>query len=64
MKTYERHEIKSQKIEIAQWKNDKQKIDEESLKLYCLVKKSKRKPINLICNFDELKWEKSLNINK
>ena len=29
------------KSETAQWKNDKPKIDEESLKLYGLVKKAR-----------------------
>ena len=40
MKTYEDNKLRSQKSEIAQWKNDKRKIDEESLQLYGLVKKA------------------------
>ena len=31
LKTYEDNKLRSQKSEIAQWKNDKRKIDEESL---------------------------------
>ena len=40
MKTYEDNKFRSQKSEIAQWKNDKRRIDEESLQLYGLVKKA------------------------
>ena len=40
MKTYEDDKLRSLKCEIAQWKNDKRKIDEESPQLYGLVKKA------------------------
>ena len=40
MKTYEDNNFRSQKSEIAQWRNDKRKIDEESLQLYGVVKKA------------------------
>ena len=40
MKTYKGNKLRSQKSEISQWKNDKTKIDEESLQLYGLVKKA------------------------
>ena len=41
MKTYEDNKPRSHKSEIAQWKNDKRKIDKESLQLNGLVKKAK-----------------------
>ena len=53
-----------EKYEIAQWKNGKRKIDEESLQLHCLVKKAKEKFINQSNNIEELECEKSLNIKK
>ena len=41
MKTYEDYKLRSQKMKLnAQWKNDKRKIDEESLQVYGLVKKA------------------------
>ena len=64
MKTYEDNKLRSQKTEIAQWKNDKTKIDQESLQLYGLVKTANKKRMNQIGNLKELKCEKSLNINK
>ena len=54
----------SQKCETVQWKNDKRKIDEESLQLHGLVKKATEKLTNQISNFEESEFEKSLNINK
>ena len=39
-------------------------MDEESLNLYGLVKKATEKLMNQIRNFEELKREKSLNINQ
>ena len=41
----------SQKCEIAQWKNDKRKIDEESLQLYVLVEKATERLMNQIRSF-------------
>ena len=49
---------------MVQWKNDKRKTDEESLQLHGLVKKATEKLINQISNFEELEFQKSLNINK
>ena len=40
MKTYKDNKLRSQKSEIAKWRNDKRKIDGESLQLYGLVKKA------------------------
>ena len=64
MKTYEDNKIRSQKCEMVQWKNDKRKTDEKSLQLHGLVKKATEKLINQISNFEELEFQKSLNINK
>ena len=64
MKTYEYNKSSSQKSEIAQWKNDKRKIDEETLQLYGLVKKATEKLMNQINNFEILECEKSWNINQ
>ena len=64
MKTYEYNKSSSQKSEIAQWKNDKRKIDEETLQLYGLVKKATEKLMNQINNFEILEFEKSWNINQ
>ena len=64
MKTYEYNKSRSQKREIAQWKNDKRKIDEETLQLYGLVKKATEKLMNQISNFEILECEKSWNINQ
>ena len=47
---------------MKQWKNNKRKIDEESLQLFALVKKATEKLMNPISNFEELKCEKSWNI--
>ena len=52
-----------QKSKITQWKNDKTNIREGSLELYGLVKKVTEKRMNYISNFEELKYERSLNIN-
>ena len=57
------NKIRSQKCEMVQWKNDKRKTDEESLQLHGLVKKATEKLINQISNFEELEFQKSLNIN-
>ena len=43
-------------------KNDKRKIDEESLQLH--LRKTTKKRMNQIGNFEELECEKSLNISK
>ena len=40
LKTYDGNKPRSQKSEIAQWKNDERKIGKESLQLYGLVKKA------------------------
>ena len=64
MKTYEYNKSRSQKSEIAQWKNDKRKIDEETLQLFGLVKKATEKLMNQINNFEILECEKSWNINQ
>ena len=40
------------------------KIDEESLQLHRLVKKTTEKLTNQISNFEELECKKSLNINQ
>ena len=64
MKTYEYNKSRSQKSEIAQWKNDKRKIDEETLQLFGLVKKATEKLMNQINNFEILEFEKSWNINQ
>ena len=45
------NKITSQKCEIAQWKNDKRKIDEESLQLYVLVEKATERLMNQIRSF-------------
>ena len=45
-------------------KTDKRKIDEESLKLYGLVKKATEKLMNQISNFEKLEREKSLNMHQ
>ena len=50
-KTYNDNKITSQKCEIAQWKNDKRKIDEESLQLYGLVEKATERLMNQIRSF-------------
>ena len=50
-KTYNDNKITSQKCEIAQWKNDKRKIDEESLQLYVLVEKATERLMNQIRSF-------------
>ena len=52
-KTYNDNKITSQECEIAQWKNDKRKIDEESLQLYGLVKKATERLMNQISNFKD-----------
>ena len=52
-KTYNDNKITSQKCEIAQWKNDKRKIDEERLQLYGLVKKATERLMNQISNFKD-----------
>ena len=59
MKTYEDNKIRSQKVEIALWKNDKGRIDEEILQLYGLVKKTTEKLMNQISDFEELECEKT-----
>ena len=43
-------------------KNDKRKIDEESLQLH--LRKTTKKRMNQIGNFEELECEKFLNISK
>ena len=43
-------------------KNDKRKIDEESLQLH--LRKATKKCMNQISNFEELECEKFLNISK
>ena len=63
MKTFEDNKIMPQKSKVTQWKNDKINIREESLELYGLVKKVTEKRMNYISNFEELKYERSLNIN-
>ena len=45
------NKITSQKCEIAQWKNDKRKIDEENLQLYGLVEKAIERLMNQIRSF-------------
>ena len=47
-------------------KNDEKKIKnyEENLQLYGFVKKTRKKLMNQIGNFKELKCEKSLNRNQ
>ena len=62
MKTYDDDKISSQKCEVAQWKNDKRKIYKESLQLYGLDEKATEKLMNQIVNFEELEFEKPLNI--
>ena len=42
-------------------KNNKRKIDEESLQLYGLFENATGKLMNQISNFEELELEKSLN---
>lgn len=57
-------EIRSQKGETSQRKNDERKIDEESLQLYGLVKKIIEKLMNQLSNCEELQCERSLNRNR
>ena len=45
-------------------KNNKRKLDEETLQLYGVVEKAKEKLMYQIINFEELECEKSLNINQ
>ena len=54
------NQIKSQKLEIAQLKDDIRKIDEDCLQLYGLVKKTTDKLENQMSNSAELDHEKSL----
>ena len=61
MKTYEDNKIRSLKSEIAQWKNDKRKIDERRLQLFGLVKKATEELMNQVSKFEELTCEKPLN---
>ena len=57
---YKDNQIKSQKLENAQLKDDVRKIDEECLQLYRLVKKTTDKLENQMSIFAELEHEKSL----
>ena len=57
---YKDNQIKSQKLEIAQLKDDIRKIDEDCLQLHGLVKKTTDKLENQMSNFAELEHEKSL----
>ena len=61
MKTYEDNKIRSLKSEIAQWKNDKRKIDEQRLQLFGLVKKATEELMNQVSKYEELKCKKPLN---
>ena len=61
MKTYEDNKIRSLKSEIAQWKNDKRKIDEQRLQLFGLVKKATEELMNQVSKCEELKCKKPLN---
>ena len=54
------NQIKSQKLEIVQLKDDIRKIDEDCLQLYGLVKKTTDKLENQMSNSAELEHEKSL----
>ena len=51
---YKDNQIKSQKLEIAQLKDDIRKIDEDCLQLYGLVKKATDKLDNQMSHFAEL----------
>ena len=64
MKIYEDNKIRLQRYETAPLKNDKRKIDRESLQLHSLIKKAAEKLVNKISNFEELDCQKFLNINK
>ena len=57
---YKDNQIKSEKLENAQLKDDVRKIDEECLQLYRLVKKTTDKLENQMSIFAELEHEKSL----
>ena len=52
------------KVRLLNEKNNKRKIDEESLQLCVLVKKATEKLMNQISNFEEFECRKSLNINQ
>ena len=45
-------------------KKNNKKIDEKRLQLHGLVKKATEKVVNQISDFEDLEWEKYLNINK
>lgn len=64
LKIYEDNKMRSQKSEIAQWKNNKRKEDEKTLPLHGLLKKKEKKLINQISDFEELGCEQSLKILK
>ena len=51
------------KVRLLNEKNNKRKIDEESLQLYGLVEKATEKRMNQISNFEELEFDKSVKID-
>ena len=51
------------KVKLLNEKNNKRKIDEESLQLYGLVEKATEKLMNQISNFEELEFDKSVKID-
>ena len=57
---YKDNQIKSQKLEIAQLKDDFRKINEDCLQLYGLLKKKTDKLENQMSNFAELEHDRSL----